>query len=344
MKFVEYKKLFEKEASNSGYSEINIRKCLAYAQPLFENNVPVIYNTSHLAALVGYKKDFIKKAVAYPASYYNQYKIKKKNGSTRIISEPLPSLKEIQTWILRNILENIRVSPYAKAYKRKITIIENLKFHQAQNKVYTLDIKDFFSSIQAKHIERIFLSIGYSKFLSNLLTKLCTKDNQLPQGAPTSPYLSNIFFLDADNLIYQYCRQNSIRYTRYADDLTFSGDFDENKVLKYVTDIIKDTGLSINPEKIVLMKPDQRQIVTGVIVNEKLQVPFHKRNKIRQEVYYIKKFGLKDHIERKGIKENNYLKHLLGKVNFVLHINPDDIEFQDYKNFLIQEYYKSFDI
>ncbi|SIS46882.1 RNA-directed DNA polymerase [Zobellia uliginosa] len=336
MTFEQYKIAFEKAASNSGYSELNIKRCLDYAKPLIENNVPIIYNTSHFSSLVGYKKAYIKKAVYYTKSFYTDYAIKKKNGKTRTISEPLPSLKEIQTWILQNIFQQLKVSPYAKAYKRKVSIVENLKFHYNQPKVFTLDLKDFFPSIKIHSVEQIFKSLGYSDLISNLLAKLCTKENCLPQGAPTSPYISNLYFLPADNHISEFCKQHSIRYTRYADDLTFSGNFDENAVLNFVSEQIVKLELVIHPDKIKLMTPNQRQSVTGIVVNQKPQVVFHKRNKVRQELYYIKKFGLANHMERKGIKKRNYLEHLLGKVNFIIQINPTDTEFIEYKEYLIK--------
>ena len=336
MTLEQYKEAFEKAASNSGYSELNIRRCLDYAKPLFESNVPVIYNTSHLSSLVGYKKAYIKKAVYFTKSFYTDYEIRKKNGKTRIISEPLPSLKEIQTWILQHILQQLKVSPYAKAYKKKVSIVENLKFHLKQPMVYTIDLKDFFPSIKMQSVEQIFKSLGYSDLISNLLAKLCTKDDCLPQGAPTSPYISNLHFLSADNEISEYCKQKSIRYTRYADDLTFSGDFDEKAVLNFITDQVAKLGFVINPEKVRLMTPNQRQTVTGIVVNQKPQVVFHKRNKIRQEIYYIKKFGLANHMEHKKIKKRSYLEHLLGNVNFIIQLNPSDTEFIEYKEFLIK--------
>ena len=83
------------------------------------------------------------------------------------------------------------------------------------------------------------------------------------------------------------------------------------------------------------MKSGTRQTVTGIVVNDKPQVVFHKRNKLRQEMFYIKKFGLVDHIKHQKIKKANYLEHILGQVNFILQINPDDKEFKDYMKFLI---------
>ena len=335
MTFEQYKEAFQKAASNSGYSEDNIQRCLDYAEPLFGKNIPVIYNTTHLSSLVGYKKEYIKRAVFYTNSFYTDYEIKKRNGKKRTISEPLPSLKEIQIWVLQNILQQVKVSPFAKAYRKKVSIIENLRFHPNQPKLFTLDIKDFFPSIKSEAVEAIFKSLGYSVLISNLLSKLCTKDDSLPQGAPTSPYLSNLYFLPADKQIAEYCKEHSIRYTRYADDLTFSGDFDEKKLLSFVKEVVSKLGLELHPDKIKLMTPNQRQTVTGIVVNEKPQVVFHTRNKIRQDIYYIKKFGLINHMEHREIKNRNYVEHLLGKVNFIIQINQNDAEFKAYKDFLI---------
>ncbi|MBW4361393.1 reverse transcriptase family protein [Flavobacterium taihuense] len=335
MDFTQYSFAFSKEALKFGYTEQNIKRCLDYAVVLFSHDVPVIYNTSHLAQLVGYKKEYLKKATLYTNSFYRNFEIVKKNGSKRLISEPLPSLKEIQLWILKNILYKIPVSPVAKAYKPNVRIIENLKFHRNQPKVLTLDLKNFFPSIKINAIKNIFIDLGYSKFVSRLLAKLCTKEDALPQGAPTSPYLSNLIFKKADALIFDFCKQRKIRYTRYADDLCFSGDFNEEELLEKVTDIVEDMNFSINKSKTKLMLPNTRQTVIGIVVNEKPQVVFHKRNALRQAVYYIKKFGLNEHQECKGILQNNYLEHLLGKINFVLQINPKDTEFRNYKDFLI---------
>jgi len=335
MDFEVYKSEFEKKASKLGYTAENIKRCLNYAEPLIEKGLPVIYNTSNLSIFVGYKKDYLKRAVFYTPYFYRKFKIKKRNGKLREISEPLPSLKEIQDWILQNILEQVKISPFAKAYRKRVNIVENIKFHKNQPKVLTVDIKDFFPSISTSSVENIFLSLGYSKLISNLLAKLCTLDGCLPQGAPTSPYLSNIFLKKVDDIIISYCMKNSIKYTRYADDLSFSGQFNEKGLLKVVEESLNTLGLSLNMEKIKLMKPNERQTVTGIVVNKKTQVVFHKRNKIRQELYYINKFGLNSHMEKKGIKKKNYIEYLLGKINFILQVNPNDEEFKKYKKDLI---------
>ncbi len=336
MDFAHYKDSFTKEAINAGYPQQDIKRCLAYAKKIYSNDVPIIYNSSHLSELVGYKKEYIQKAARYSSYFYRNFQILKKNGKKRAISEPLPSLMEIQHWILKNILYKIPVSPFAKAYKPNVNLLENLRFHKNQPKVFTIDLENFFPSITIEQIEKIFNKLGYSDAVSKLLTQLCTLENSIPQGAPTSPYLSNLIFKEADNTISEYCKKNKIRYTRYADDLSFSGDFDEIKLMDKISATLKKINLKINHDKTKLMTPNTRQIVTGIVVNEKPQVVFHKRNELRQAMYYIKKFGLEEHQEYKEIDQNHYLEHLLGKINFVLQINPKDLEFIGYKSFLLE--------
>jgi RNA-directed DNA polymerase len=334
MDFTKYKDDFKAEATKKGLSENSIQHCLDYAEALISKNVPVIYNPSHLSSLLGYKKEYLKKAALHTSYFYRDFEITKKNGKKRAISEPLPSLKEIQIWILKDILEKVTVSPFAKAYKAKTRLIENLKFHKKQPKVFTLDLENFFPSIKMEWVEKVFLELDYSKMVSNLLAKLCTRDDSLPQGAPTSPYLSNLIFKEADVVIAEFCKQRKIRYTRYADDLSFSGDFDENELLDTITKTVENLNLRLNKKKTKLMTPDKRQTVTGIVVNDKPQVAFNKRNELRQAMYYIKKFGFDEHRVYKEIKQANYLEHLLGRINFVLQINPKDIEFMEYKAML----------
>jgi len=336
MEFENYKSKFIKAAINAHFSEQEVHHCLEYAKKLFTNSVPIIYNVSHLSELVGYSKEYLQRASVHTPYFYRQFQIPKKNGSTRKITEPLPSLKEIQLWILNSILYKVPVSPFAKAYKPNVSMIENVKFHRNQHKVLTLDIVDFFSAIKMQNVEQVFIELGYSKLLSSLLARLCCKSKVLPQGAPTSPYLSNLFFRPIDDLIAEYCMSRKIRYTRYADDLTFSGDFDENKVIKKISTILRYYNLNLNKEKTALRLQNSRQIVTGIVVNEKLQVPFEKRNSLRQSLYYIKKFGIEEHCKHIKNNKQNYLEHLLGQIQFILCINPKDNEFQEYKTFLTE--------
>lgn len=333
-KFEAYKNKFVIKASENGYSVENINKCLAYAEPLISRDLPVIYNTSHFCSLVGYNKSYIKKAALYSKSFYRSFPIKKKDGGSRIISEPLPSMKEIQDWILQEILYNVKVSRYAKAYIHKRNIKDHVKYHTKSKKILTMDIKDFFGSIKFELVQKMFENIGYSAILSNLLTKLCFLENKLPQGAPTSPYISNIILNGFDDAMSIYCRENDIKYTRYADDLAFSGEIKTTELVKKVRQELNKLGLKIKGTKTKLMKQNHQQIISGIIVNQIPQVPKKERNDIRNIMFYIKKFGIQSHLEKTNQNKNNYLEHLLGKINYILSLNSADKEFIEYKQIL----------
>jgi RNA-directed DNA polymerase len=336
MNYDYFKKKFTEKALVSGYSQENINRCLAYAQPLLEKEIPVIFNTSNLSALVGYKKSYLKRAVFFTDFFYREFKVKKYNGAIRIISEPLPSLKEIQSWVLENILYKCNVSRYAKAYVKDRNIVENVKYHKGQDVVLKLDIQNFFPSIRLPQVVQIFSDLGYSALLSSLLAKLCCRRESLPQGAPTSPTISNIHLYVFDEALSKFCSQRAIRYTRYADDLSFSFRKDQlpAEIIAFVEQTLLPLNLYLNEEKTKIFKPSQRQVITGVVVNEKVQLPRIYRKKIRQEIHYINKFGLSDHLKRTNNIKANYIQHLAGKISYALYVNPMDSEMLRFKKFI----------
>lgn len=299
-------------------------KCLAYAAVLHKKNLPIIYDSEHFSKLVGYSLSYIFSAAYVPNKFYRSFKVDKKHGNKRKIDEPLPSLKEIQKWILRKILDNIKPSKYAKGFVKGSSIRDNAKFHRDQSMIVTVDIKEFFPSINRTKVYWIFKRCGYSKSVAYLLTALCTKDDSLPQGAPTSPALSNLTSWRIDQRLGNYAVKNELRYTRYADDITFSGDIQPGQLIQFISKVVRDDGFLLNENKTRVLKAHQRQIVTGIVVNKKLQVSREKRRELRQAVHYIKKFGLKGHLDHKQIKKKNYLPHLLGKANFIRFVNPND--------------------
>lgn len=336
MDFDDYAGRFTLAAVNSGHSLEYVRRCLEYARPLAESGLPVIYNTVHLSQLVGYKVEYLRSVAQFDKSYYWEYKIKKSNGKYRPIREPLPNLKDIQIWILEHILYKVKVSGFAKAYVPGKKIKENVRFHKKRPMVLTLDLTDFFGSIRTAAVANIFRELGYTRPLSDLLALLCCFDGKLPQGAPTSPYLSNIFMRDVDEAISKYCRNNSILYTRYADDMAFSGEFDADALLSFVRTQIEYKGLTLNDSKTKLMKRNERQIVTGIVVNDKIQLPKTKRREIRCQMHYINTFGLENHLQKIGCDKKNYVRHLLGEVTYALSLTPNNEEMKGYQTQLRQ--------
>lgn len=334
MKKEEYLYNFAEEARYKGKDEQYIEKWKEYASNLLDKGLPVIYDQHHFCLLVGYEECYVYSVSNSPKLFYHNYKIPKKSGGYRQISEPYPSLKEIQRWILDNILSKVEVSVYAKAYVSGKSIRDNVRFHRKQDVLLSLDVKDFFESISPSLVYKVFENMGYASDVTTMLTKLCCFNGGLPQGSPTSPAISNIIMKDFDVWIGSFVTKKGIRYTRYADDLTFSGRFKPKEVISRVKKGLYQLGFKLNKEKTRIRRSHQRQMVTGVVVNEKLQLPKETRRYIRQEMYYIKKFGIQSHMEHREIQQRNYVEHLRGKIQFGLFVNRYDEELKGYIEYL----------
>jgi RNA-directed DNA polymerase len=322
----QYSNKFRETALEHGFDDEYIQACLNYALPLYEKGLPVIYDQEHLAKLVGYQLLYLLAASHSAPKFYRFFTLSKKAGGERQIAEPLPSLKEIQRWILDNILYRCETSRFAKGFIPEVSIRDNARFHRNQPQVLSLDIKDFFPSIKIGRVFNFFRKLGYQKDVLYLLTHLCVLNKSLPQGAPTSPALSNLIVLRMDRRLSGFALKEKIRYTRYADDITFSGELNPGRIIKFVRRVIADEGLELNEAKTRLMQRHQRQEVTGIVVNEKLQAPRRDRRELRKVLYFIEKYGLDSHIRRTQSLKSNYVKHLLGVANFFLFINPNDRE------------------
>lgn len=324
MEWARYAARFRREAKKAGYDSEYIKRCLNYAKALHDKQLPVIYDQQHLSLLVGYSEDYLRRASNDARNFYRKFKIPKRSGEFREISEPLPSLKEIQRWILDNILYCGNVSKFAKGFIKGRSIRDNARFHRKQKMILSLDIENFFTSIPAGKVFNYLRNLGYCKSVSTMLTNLCTLGGALPQGAPTSPAFSNLLSLRIDRRLSSYALKQKIRYTRYADDLAFSGEFDVSSLIKLVEQVLHDDGLKLNATKTRLMLPHTRQEVTGIVVNERMQAPRQVRRNLRQAIYFIEKYGLDSHMEATSKFRANYVNHLRGIANFVLFINPED--------------------
>ena len=275
----------------------------------------------------------------HPENFYHKKEILKKNGGKRQLLVPVPALKQIQKNILYHVLMGLSVSPYAIAYVPGKSLVDNASPHVNQKIILKLDIKDFFSNITFEALYAALPNTIFPPAIKVLLLKLCTYEDYLPQGAPTSPYLSNLVMKNFDNYIGEYCRRRNITYTRYSDDLTFSGDFHVIELKNKVENFLDVMGFSLNERKIKVLRPHQRQNVTGLVVNKNLHVSKQYLKKIRQEMYYIEKYGLDNHNRFTG--KNATYASLVGKVNYVLTIDPDNLEFKQYQKYLKMCYNKN---
>lgn len=274
------------------------------------------------------------------SKHYHKVNLLKKNGGFRKLSVPDEVLKLIQKRITDTLLIQMPVSRYAKAYQFGSSTIRNAKLHVGKQIVLKLDILHFFDSIGYTTVkDKAFPAEIYAEPLRILLTMLCYHKDALPQGAPSSPAITNIIMFDFDELIGQWCRNRGISYTRYCDDMTFSGNFDPNEVIQLVRTELKKMGFLLNEQKTHIQRTGQQQVVTGIVVNEKLSIPATYRRELRQDLYYCQKYGIQEHIKKTGldISEETYRMHLLGKVNYVLQVHPKDAAMLDARKWLCND-------
>jgi retron-type reverse transcriptase len=252
---------------------------------------------------------------------YHAFTIPKRRGGTRQIHAPGDLLKDLQRRIYRRLLAKLRVHPAATGFVRGRSIVDNARPHAGQGVVINLDLQDFFPSIKAERVEKAFRALGWNRECSAILTNVCTHEGSLPQGAPTSPALSNLVCRLLDTRLSALVQRagrvsprtgkavpdeqmGKAHYTRYADDLTFSfPGFGNNRrrkdkpkgvkvrqrprwpsrlLLRTIRRILEDEGFQIQTKKRVrIQRTHQRQTVTGLVVNRAVNLPRSTRRKLR---------------------------------------------------------------
>lgn len=273
--------------------------------------------------------------------HYRRVKIPKKSGGARFLDVPDALLKRVQKNILHHVLEGLTVSPAAAAYRCGVSPLSNASLHTGSRLILKLDIHDFFGSIIFPMVlGRAFPGEYFPMPVRTLLTQLCCYKEYLPQGAPTSPAISNLVMKPFDDYMLAWCGERQITYSRYSDDMTFSGDFCPGEVIRKTEGFLSVMGMELNYKKTRLCSNGTRQTVTGIVVNEKPQLPRDYRRRLRQEIHYCRTFGIKDHLEHCGIPSsspeqvNAYLESLLGKVLYLISVNPQDLWFSEAKQYL----------
>ncbi len=271
-------------------------------------------------------------------SHYIRFKIPKKMGGERLISAPKPRLEWPQRRILYNILNKLEPHNAAHGFCRGRSIVTNAQPHVGAEVIINIDLKDFFPSISYKRVKGLFKSFGYSEKASTVFSLLCTEpevkeieqqehktyaERYLPQGAPTSPAISNLLCRRLDQRLSQMAEKFCFRYTRYADDITFSASCDNvrhvGNVLRCTESVVVSEGFAIHEQKTRILWKSRQQEVTGVIVNSKPNISRKTLKRLRATLYQIEKDGMAG--KRWGESQANLLHSLQGFVNFVSMIN-----------------------
>ena len=275
-------------------------------------------------------------------SHYRRFAVPKKAGGVRIISAPMPRLKRAQYWVLDNVLARAPVHPAAHGFLPGRSIVSNAAPHVGQAVVINVDLKDFFPSIALPRVRGVFRQLGYGKQVATTLALLCTESatetvqvdgetfhvahgpRVLPQGAPTSPALTNILCRRLDARLQGAAARLGFRYTRYADDLTFSGDESVRKLaaklLWRVRQIVVDEGFTPHPDKQHVMRSHARQSVTGIVVNEKPAVDRGTLRRFRAVLFQVEKDGP---VGKQWNGNDNVLAALEGYAHFIRMVDAE---------------------
>jgi len=268
---------------------------------------------------------------------YKNYTISKKKGGERQIFAPEKQLKKIQKhlnyflqayylMIKPDEVHGFVVNPHYLGMH--CNILENAKVHTGKKCVLNIDLKDFFPSISSMQVKQIFSSnyFGFNEQIATALTLLTTYESKLPIGSPASPVISNFICIQLDKDLKKFANANDLRYSRYADDLTFSSDTKiSNDTILDIINLIKKNNFEINQKKLRLKTANRKQTVTGLIVNEKANVDRKLLKKIRAMLHDFTVNGIdiatRNHFKLQGIIETKhkekFINRLQGYINFV---------------------------
>ena len=293
---------------------------------------------------------------------------KRSGGSRTICVPDIPLMRVqrwIHKEILLSTAAKAILSKWSTAYAENSSHIKNAEKHLGAQVIIKVDISNFFESISERQVYKVFKNLQFRPIVAFGLTRICTRQintsksmdlrvrksyrrwnrrkrtteinrrlflanavGHLPQGAPTSPMLSNLVCLDIDNQLAVLAREHEMVFTRYADDITFSGPLMDvskmREVYSKICEIVGVFGLRVNAKKTRFIRAGCRMQITGIVINNGIaRISREYRDRIRQELFYLKKCGLESHVEK--VSNRNALSYLLGldaRINYVISIEP----------------------
>jgi RNA-directed DNA polymerase len=281
--------------------------------------------------------------------YRYQWRMKR-SSSPRLIESPKPTLKAIQRRLLREILELIPPHDNAHGFRAGRSVRTFVTPHVGKSVVLKMDLRDFFPSITDTRVAALFRTAGYPELVARLLAALCTngapvevfdepgspadgpsrwairrvyEQPHLPQGAPTSPSLANLCAFRLDCRLAGLARVSGAEYTRYADDLVFSGGSafvrSVGRFPIHVGAIALEEGFSVQHRKTRVMRQGVRQQVAGVVVNERLNMRRSDYDELKAQLFNCVRFGPQD---QNRADHSDFRAHLAGRIAYVASINP----------------------
>jgi RNA-directed DNA polymerase len=266
-----------------------------------------------------------------PFAHYTYRPLTKSDGSVRLIEAPKTRLKRLQRRILTNILDRIPAHEAAHGFVRGRSIRGFAAPHTGQRVLLGMDLKDFFPSFSGPRIQAFFRTVGYPESVADLLGGICSnaapraiapcwiyRRPHLPQGAPTSPALANSCFWRMDNRLAGLARSANAAYTRYADDLAFSGGEDfsghAERFAIHAAAILAEGGFFVNHRKTRIMRQGVRQHLAGIVTNHRLNVPRDDFDRLNATLTNCVRHGPESQNRE---SHPAFREHLAGRVAFV---------------------------
>ncbi len=351
--------IYRQRGREKGVHDAVIDEALSQAHRVQNRELPAILTLRHLAFQTDVSHANLHGIISRDIDPYRTFSIRKRSGGWRRISVPQFELLKVQKYIDRFILSEIEDSPYSYAFKSKTSIVDCAKQHLGCKWLLKIDLRHFFESLSEIQVYRVFSEAGYNSLVSFELARLCTKVlpkpakkyfkanwrcggpvcrysfyrdkrnriGHLPQGAPTSPRLSNLIVQGLDNEIAKAAGEYKLSYTRYADDMAFStgsSRFSKREGREFINMIyllLPRYGLRPHPQKAQIVPPGARKIVLGLLVDgDKIRLPKHFRSKLECHLYYCLKDPI-GHAESRGFASvlglKNYVSGLLAYANQV---------------------------
>lgn len=313
-------------------------------EKLSANGMPIVMDDKTLANILGIEYKDLRSLVYHrdvvTVDHYHRYSIEKRKGGERQIAAPKPVLKEAQKKILSLILERMEISKEAHGFTKGRSVVTGANIHGYQPQLLiNMDLLNFFPTITFQRVRGMFHSFGYSGYIASLLAMICTYCERmemeikgekkyvktskriLPQGSPASPMITNIICRSLDEKLCHLARQYQVVYSRYADDMSFSFETlpESDQIRSFVGQvhkIIRQEGFYINKAKTRYLRQNNRQCITGVIVNnQELGVPKGWVKRMRAAIFNARKMKLEKEVPQTVINELMGMTAWLKTVN-----------------------------
>lgn len=299
-----------------------------YAQTMSGHRLPVIFSVAHLAKKLHISEKQLCWLSRNQGKCYHLFSIPKADGRERIIAAPTDRLRTFQRWIYANILYQAKPHKYATAFIPGKSTLDNASVHAGRECVIRVDLENFFPSIEHRDVRKVFERLGYPYQVATMLANLCTLEGRLPQGAHTSPALSNLVCVNMDRRFAALGRRLKFRYSRYADDMIFSSNNPKfTSLIPFIREVIRDEGFVINDKKLLVMRGGHRKIVTGIVVNDMPSLPRDTLRRLRAAAHRLRTRGPESlELASRHSAESDPLNVFRGHVSYANMVCPEKVE------------------